>query len=573
MLWATGANNSVVGNRDFAAQFWNRSRMTEQDTTMKKSHAVSSQMSARTMAALIVLGLAVPGVFAADQHRSSDQAGNPGASGKTSVNRELQRLFNQSGQPMPSLETVDLPYATTPQMHRVRKSTAEPSVQKKKKLGLFGEVFRRFRRDTSVEEAATPEPPPIVMGNRPTIGRRKDRSVANNRRPQDPRDITNHQSQSLQQSQQDSAGAVQDRLTVRPVSQPLNVTAEQAGSRIPRVDMASQVEFVNPFKDDAAIGEIRDMGDKAVFSSTDSIDAGFAEASESVEPEGAALNPFSGVRITADDEVASWFEESIVDVHTSESPKPDEAAGLIPHTDSTVSEVDHLGFVEYYELLLSGEAETDSASVETQELTDFDSEWQARLMSDELPSVEQTNEFAPGERRLANVDRVPAERQEAKRWRQASVTGAGVEQRTGERSLSEYATVHSASAAPKVSLQQTRRQKIESRRHLTGFMGFCPVTLREDRDLADVSEEYEARFGLKSYHFSSADACDRFKANPTRYAPAAGGADVVALVNSGEQHAGSLEFAMWYRDRLYLFCSHETVSLFRADPAIFGDQY
>jgi len=553
---------------------------------MKKSHAASSQMSARTMAALIVLGLAVPGVFAADQHRSSDQAGNPGASGKTSVNRELQRLFNQSGQPMPSLETVDLPYATTPQMHRVRKSTAEPSVQKKKKLGLFGQVFRRFRRDKSVEEAATPEPPPIVMGNRQTIGRRKARSVANNRRPQDPRDITNHQSQSLQQSQQDSAGAVQDRLTVRPVSQPLNVTAEQAGSRIPHVDMTSiQEEFEKSFKDGAvlsegkvgsdrdAISDISDVADEAVFSSTDSIDAGFAEASESVEPEGAALNPFSGMRITADDEVASWFEESIVDVHTSESPKPDEAAGLIPHTDSTVSEVDHLGFVEYYELLLSGEAETDSASVETQGLTDFDSEWQARLMSDELPSVERTNEFAPGERRLAKVDRVSAERQEAKRWRQASVTGAGVEQRTEERSLSEYATVHSASAAPKVSLQQTRRQKIESRRHLTGFMGFCPVTLREDRDLADVSEEYEARFGLKAYHFSSADACDRFKANPTRYAPAAGGADVVALVNSGEQHAGSLEFAMWYRDRLYLFCSHETVSLFRADPAIFGDQY
>jgi YHS domain-containing protein len=104
-------------------------------------------------------------------------------------------------------------------------------------------------------------------------------------------------------------------------------------------------------------------------------------------------------------------------------------------------------------------------------------------------------------------------------------------------------------------------------------MGFCPVILREDRDLADMSEDHEARFGLNTYHFSSAEACDRFKANPTRYAPAAGGADVVALVNSGEQHAGSLEFAMWYRDRLYLFCSQETAGLFRADPASFGDQY
>ena len=131
VLWATGANNSVVGNRDFVAQFWNRSRMTEQDKTMNNLLAASSRMAARAMAALIMLGLATPGAFAAEQHRSSDRAGSAGASGNTSVNRELQRLFNQSGQQMPSMRTADLPYATTPQMYRVRKRAAEPAGPKK----------------------------------------------------------------------------------------------------------------------------------------------------------------------------------------------------------------------------------------------------------------------------------------------------------------------------------------------------------------------------------------------------------------------------------------------------------
>ncbi len=143
------------------------------------------------------------------------------------------------------MRTADLPYATTPQMYRVRKRAAEPAGPKKKKMGLFSKVFGRFRRDKSGEEVAAPKPPPIVMDDRQAIDRRKDGAIANSRVPQQRRsqqrhDVANHQSQSLRHPQQDSAQSVQNRQTVRQVSQPQKLATEQAGSSIPRVDMASQ---------------------------------------------------------------------------------------------------------------------------------------------------------------------------------------------------------------------------------------------------------------------------------------------------------------------------------------------
>ncbi|MCH2210040.1 MAG: hypothetical protein MK110_01970 [Fuerstiella sp.] len=130
---------------------------------------------------------------------------------------------------------------------------------------------------------------------------------------------------------------------------------------------------------------------------------------------------------------------------------------------------------------------------------------------------------------------------------------------------------HALSVGESSDEQQSRREKIEARRHMTGFMGFCPVQLREAKQLTEGSVSHESRFGPNTYHFSSAIARDRFEANPTRYAPAIGGADIVSLVNSGELHAGSLEFALWYQDRLYLFCSRETMQMFWNAPASFAN--
>lgn len=124
--------------------------------------------------------------------------------------------------------------------------------------------------------------------------------------------------------------------------------------------------------------------------------------------------------------------------------------------------------------------------------------------------------------------------------------------------------------------QERRKQQkrlIQSRAGQTGFKGFCPVALRERRELVDANEQFTSAFGLQTYRFSSAESKAAFDAEPSRYAPAAGGSDVVVLVNSGEEQAGQLDYALWYRDRLYLFRSRETMTLFSEDPLRFASQY
>jgi YHS domain-containing protein len=124
--------------------------------------------------------------------------------------------------------------------------------------------------------------------------------------------------------------------------------------------------------------------------------------------------------------------------------------------------------------------------------------------------------------------------------------------------------------------QERRKQQkrlIQSRTGQTGFKGFCPVALRERRELLEANDQFTSTFGLQTYTFSSAESKAAFDAEPSRYAPAAGGSDVVVLVNSGEEQTGQLDYALWYRDRLYLFRSRETMTLFSRDPQRFASQY
>ena len=118
-----------------------------------------------------------------------------------------------------------------------------------------------------------------------------------------------------------------------------------------------------------------------------------------------------------------------------------------------------------------------------------------------------------------------------------------------------------------------QQRQIQSRSGQAGFKGFCPVELRDRRELIDTNPQFTATFGLQTYTFSSAEARTAFEADPSRYAPAAGGSDVVLLVNSGEEEQGMLDYALWYRDRLYLFRSRETMAMFNKDPQRFANQY
>jgi YHS domain-containing protein len=102
----------------------------------------------------------------------------------------------------------------------------------------------------------------------------------------------------------------------------------------------------------------------------------------------------------------------------------------------------------------------------------------------------------------------------------------------------------------------------------TGFKGFCPVVLRDERDLLDSSEEFSATFESQTYHVSSAEAQAKFEAGPEKYAPAHAGQDVVCTAD-GKNAPGSIDHAVWFRNRLYLFSTHETLRKFVTEPARF----
>jgi YHS domain-containing protein len=106
-----------------------------------------------------------------------------------------------------------------------------------------------------------------------------------------------------------------------------------------------------------------------------------------------------------------------------------------------------------------------------------------------------------------------------------------------------------------------------------GLKGFCPVALREHRELADALPIYSSTFAGRRYYFSSAEAKRHFDQAPQKYAPAAGGIDVVVKSTSQRSVEGSLDFAVWYKDHLFLFSSPESLDAFSDNPLPYASPY
>jgi YHS domain-containing protein len=107
---------------------------------------------------------------------------------------------------------------------------------------------------------------------------------------------------------------------------------------------------------------------------------------------------------------------------------------------------------------------------------------------------------------------------------------------------------------------------IASRQGLTGVKGFCPVMLKDFRDLVDANQDFTVIYQGQQYWFSSEEAKQAFLLNPGTYLPAGGGIDPVVYHQSGQSVAGSLDNAVWYHGQLYLFSSHVTKAEFVASP-------
>lgn len=619
--------------------------------------------SRRSLITTLML-LTASSAFSADTTRSTTTSQNAASqqAADTTVQKELQKLFQQSGTEMPSLRNKDLPYANSPQMNRVRRiqekpRTAEPPraaqaqaspPEKKKKGNLLSRFFGRFRRQKPVEDeaAAVSEPPAIVgEGHGPTGNYVIARPSAREQRPVTTLPQSGGTRQQATAQTRRPTGQVPALQVSRPTAPPMQnrtpapaqrparsqqstpdrqpTTAQQPArspqpapkaKEIPRLDFTQDEEpkadaFVSPFEDQAAasdedglldldaIVEIPQAISENHAATEAAVESAVEEVQELVEQETSADSPYTGLTLREDDEWENPFAASDAAGSADQTPAAADGIELEDNPFFLAEQALNNGSSDAEEATSAdgtedrvritprsrrqssvGEtrerigpeaaenpfAETDAAESPEQKQP-VQPQWRARLASDRSTASVARN------RRLATADRAPAARTEAERWRPSadSESDSSAKAPTFADRIDEATGAGSAELSP----HEIRRRKIEARGHLSGFMGFCPVALRESRDLVDASSEYAADFGRQTYQFSSEQARARFDADPSRYAPAAGGADVVALVNSGEHHAGSLRFAMWYRDRLYLFQSRETMRLFRENPASFADQY
>lgn len=119
-------------------------------------------------------------------------------------------------------------------------------------------------------------------------------------------------------------------------------------------------------------------------------------------------------------------------------------------------------------------------------------------------------------------------------------------------------------AAP--SSREEKQRRIAERRGMTGFRGFCPVMLRDRRELADAKLKFQSRYRNKTYYFSSARAKATFERAPQKYAPVSSGIDIVLFTDELKQEEGSLEHAVWFHGRLYFFTGVKTLRKFVNDP-------
>lgn len=125
------------------------------------------------------------------------------------------------------------------------------------------------------------------------------------------------------------------------------------------------------------------------------------------------------------------------------------------------------------------------------------------------------------------------------------------------------------SVAPHDARYVALTRRLAERQSLVGMQGFCPVALRDGRDLVEARSEFLCVYEGRAYAVSSVDAKAKFDANPAYYAPAARGYDVVLSTRGEPNVEGRLSNAIWYRDELYLFQSPETASEFNDNPTLY----
>lgn len=99
------------------------------------------------------------------------------------------------------------------------------------------------------------------------------------------------------------------------------------------------------------------------------------------------------------------------------------------------------------------------------------------------------------------------------------------------------------------------------------FEGHCLVAAVVNREIVDGSPRHQTKYRGHVLYFSTEEAKQEFLAHPNEYWPLFDGICSVTMLNDEERALGKLEYAAFFRKRLWLFNSEENLKQFLEDPA------
>lgn len=516
---------------------------------------ITSRIARRALlAATITATTALPHQAFADgpsRSSSANPSGKPTRAASHepgSVNSELQRLFNESGQEMPSMRSQDLPNGRNMQSHLVRpKNTAPP------KQNAFQKFFGKITGRSKTTPAPASEPPVPPAMKEPAAVPPAGHSLADDRRTQP---TTQPQKNGvlgrLVGNRPGTPNAQTTPLTTIQPPVPPSPRTSTAGISTPA--KPAPLPATIPLPLNAPAEQFKQPGAAPAF--MNSASAAAARAAAATKSAAAAIPDDPMDALDLDDasdvlDLDAVAQQAKQAMPAAVAPLQAPAAAPLPAAPflpDTVGKTDDFT-PDSTPQQPSSENPFTGVGLDDTEADD------AELPGPPVPAVREFDPALPA----FSPDSVPS---------------------------GETASTENSVSAPSEPLQtvdaermriaaeqaERRRQleRIQSRHDLTGFKGFCPVALRDQRQLVDAQPQIQSTFGLHTWTFSSDEARLAFEAEPQRYAPAAGGDDVVILATRQEQVPGKLDFALWYRGRLHLFSSRETMASFLEDPQQFA---
>jgi YHS domain-containing protein/thioredoxin-related protein len=132
---------------------------------------------------------------------------------------------------------------------------------------------------------------------------------------------------------------------------------------------------------------------------------------------------------------------------------------------------------------------------------------------------------------------------------------------------------HGGYASPQAlqALLSRARALVPPAQRELALQGACVVRLVEHGEIALGRENISETFDGRVYRFVDEASRDRFRENPERFVPAAGGSSVVARVDGGADQPGDPRLGVYHQERLYLFASEDERQAFVENPAKYRD--